>query len=126
MDGVTKVANQWFVSLTSLDGRWNQPSQLSPWLYPRWLLYLRVSRHEDRGKKIRECRTHLSFVMVHRGKNIIHASDAVDSAEREIALWFPNGVKVRKCYCGILSVPINPLFLPELLFSHARFTLRID
>jgi nucleoside-diphosphate kinase len=27
------------------------------------------------------------------GKNIIHASDAVDSAEREIALWFPNGVK---------------------------------
>jgi hypothetical protein len=44
------------------------------------------------------------------GKNIIHASDAVDSAEREIALWFPNGVKVRKSYYGIMSVPINPLF----------------
>ncbi|ORZ21602.1 nucleoside diphosphate kinase [Absidia repens] len=27
------------------------------------------------------------------GKNIVHASDAPDSAEREIALWFPNGVK---------------------------------
>ncbi|KAI8060718.1 nucleoside diphosphate kinase [Gongronella butleri] len=27
------------------------------------------------------------------GRNIVHASDAVESAEREIALWFPNGVK---------------------------------
>ncbi|ORX53527.1 nucleoside diphosphate kinase [Hesseltinella vesiculosa] len=27
------------------------------------------------------------------GRNIVHASDAVESAEKEIALWFPNGVK---------------------------------
>ncbi|KAG8809226.1 nucleoside diphosphate kinase [Serendipita sp. 399] len=26
------------------------------------------------------------------GRNICHGSDAVDSAEREIALWFPEGV----------------------------------
>ncbi|KAJ3087970.1 nucleoside diphosphate kinase, partial [Phlyctochytrium bullatum] len=27
------------------------------------------------------------------GRNICHGSDAVDSAEREIALWFPEGVQ---------------------------------
>ncbi len=27
------------------------------------------------------------------GKNICHGSDAVESAEKEIALWFPQGVK---------------------------------
>ncbi|KAG0174926.1 nucleoside diphosphate kinase [Apophysomyces sp. BC1034] len=27
------------------------------------------------------------------GRNICHGSDAVESAEREIALWFPRGVK---------------------------------
>ena len=26
------------------------------------------------------------------GRNVIHGSDAVDSAQREIALWFPEGV----------------------------------
>ncbi|KAI8870474.1 nucleoside diphosphate kinase [Ramicandelaber brevisporus] len=26
------------------------------------------------------------------GRNIIHGSDSVESAEKEIALWFPNGV----------------------------------
>ena len=26
------------------------------------------------------------------GRNICHGSDAVESAEREIALWFPRGV----------------------------------
>jgi nucleoside-diphosphate kinase len=26
------------------------------------------------------------------GKNIVHGSDSVESAEREIKLWFPNGV----------------------------------
>ncbi|PIA17691.1 nucleoside diphosphate kinase [Coemansia reversa NRRL 1564] len=27
------------------------------------------------------------------GKNVCHGSDSVESAEREIALWFPQGVK---------------------------------
>ncbi|CAO3613018.1 unnamed protein product [Cunninghamella blakesleeana] len=27
------------------------------------------------------------------GRNIVHASDTVENAEREIALWFPRGVK---------------------------------
>jgi nucleoside-diphosphate kinase len=27
------------------------------------------------------------------GKNLCHGSDAVESAEREIKLWFPEGVK---------------------------------
>ena len=31
------------------------------------------------------------------GKNICHGSDAVESAEKEIALWFPRGVKVSFC-----------------------------
>ena len=26
------------------------------------------------------------------GRNVIHGSDAVESAQREIALWFPEGV----------------------------------
>ncbi|CAM8907374.1 unnamed protein product [Rhodiola kirilowii] len=26
------------------------------------------------------------------GRNVIHGSDAVESAAREIALWFPEGV----------------------------------
>ena len=26
------------------------------------------------------------------GRNVCHGSDAVDSAEKEIALWFPEGV----------------------------------
>ena len=26
------------------------------------------------------------------GRNVCHGSDAVESAEKEIALWFPNGV----------------------------------
>ena len=28
---------------------------------------------------------------IHVGRNIIHGSDAVESANNEIALWFPNG-----------------------------------
>ena len=27
------------------------------------------------------------------GKNLCHGSDSVESAEKEIALWFPEGVK---------------------------------
>lgn len=27
------------------------------------------------------------------GRNICHGSDAVESAEREIALWFPRGIQ---------------------------------
>ena len=27
------------------------------------------------------------------GRNICHGSDAVESAEREIAMWFPNGTQ---------------------------------
>ena len=30
---------------------------------------------------------------LHVGRNICHGSDAVESAEREIAMWFPNGVQ---------------------------------
>ena len=29
---------------------------------------------------------------IHVGRNICHGSDAVESAEKEIALWFPEGV----------------------------------
>ncbi|CAM8899576.1 unnamed protein product [Rhodiola kirilowii] len=29
---------------------------------------------------------------VEMGRNVIHGSDAVESAAREIALWFPEGV----------------------------------
>lgn len=29
---------------------------------------------------------------IHVGRNIIHGSDAVESAEKEIALWFPEGL----------------------------------
>ena len=38
------------------------------------------------------------------GKNICHGSDAVESAEKEIALWFPRGVKVSY---RLLDVTIN-------------------
>lgn len=30
------------------------------------------------------------------GRNVIHGSDAVDSAQREIALWFPEGLAENK------------------------------
>ncbi|KAL1923773.1 uncharacterized protein VTP21DRAFT_8753 [Calcarisporiella thermophila] len=30
------------------------------------------------------------------GRNIVHGSDAVENAEKEIALWFPNGVVSHK------------------------------
>lgn len=30
------------------------------------------------------------------GRNIIHGSDAVESAKREIALWFPDGLADNK------------------------------
>jgi nucleoside-diphosphate kinase len=30
---------------------------------------------------------------LHVGRNICHGSDAVESAEREIAMWFPNGTQ---------------------------------
>ncbi|KAI7866284.1 nucleoside diphosphate kinase [Spinellus fusiger] len=30
------------------------------------------------------------------GRNICHGSDSVESAQREIALWFPRGVEVRE------------------------------
>lgn len=30
------------------------------------------------------------------GRNIIHGSDAVESAKREIALWFPEGLAENK------------------------------
>lgn len=33
-----------------------------------------------------------SNVGIHVGRNICHGSDSVESAEREIALWFPRGV----------------------------------
>lgn len=30
------------------------------------------------------------------GRNVIHGSDAVESAQREIALWFPEGLAENK------------------------------
>lgn len=32
------------------------------------------------------------FVLSQMGRNIIHGSDKVESAQHEIALWFPEGI----------------------------------
>ena len=38
--------------------------------------------------------THVIAILcsIEVGRNVCHGSDAVDSAEKEIALWFPEGV----------------------------------
>jgi hypothetical protein len=34
----------------------------------------------------------LSLSLIAPGRNIVHGSDSVESAERELALWFPEGL----------------------------------
>ena len=48
-------------------------------------------------KKIHQLTTAPSFPIsgdfcIDVGRNVIHGSDAVESAQREIALWFPEGL----------------------------------
>jgi hypothetical protein len=37
-------------------------------------------------------KTHRYYHSIEVGRNVCHGSDAVDSAEKEIAHWFPEGV----------------------------------
>ena len=49
------------------------------------------------------------------GRNVIHGSDTVENAQKEIALWFPDGV-VR---CALLS------FLRKTLGFHLPLTISL-